>query len=64
MKKHLIPIIAEVGKKHGVNIVLNSAQAIFFDPNMDMTSEIIKRLNKKVSSVKFPDPEKIEKGSK
>lgn len=64
MKKHLVPIIAKVGKEHGINIVLNNVQAVFFDPSMDMTSEIIKHLNKKVSSVKFPDPEKIEKGSK
>ena len=55
----LAPIIEEVAKENGVNLVLNNAQIIFFAPFMDMTDEVLKRLNKKLPTVEFPDPDKM-----
>lgn len=55
----LAPIIEEVAQEKGINIVLNNAQIIFFAPFMDMTDEVLKRLNKKMSTVDFPNPDKM-----
>lgn len=55
----LTPIIEEVAKEKGVNVVLNNTQTIFFAPFMDMTDEVLLRLNKKIPSIEFPDPDKM-----
>lgn len=54
----LAPIIEKVAEERGVNLVLNNAQIIFFAPSMDMTDEVLTRLDKKISSIDFPDPDK------
>ena len=39
--------------------VLNNAQIIFFAPYMDMTNEVLKRLDAKAPSMNFPNPDKM-----
>lgn len=55
----LAPIIEEVASEKGANIVLNNAQIIFFAPSMDMTAEVLKRLDNKISTAEFPNPDNM-----
>jgi len=45
--KALAPTISEVAGKHGVTLVINRSQVIFFNEAIDMTDEVITLLNKK-----------------
>ena len=54
MEKELAPILAEVTKEHGVNLVLDK-QAVLFatSTTFDITPEVIEKLNAKLPSVKI-----------
>lgn len=50
-----LDIVKEVASEKGYNIVLSSSQVLYNGPNMDITGEVLARLNKKLPnvSVKF-----------
>lgn len=45
-------IIAKISKEKGLKLVVTSAQAVYFEDSLDITQEVIKELNNKVSKVK------------
>ncbi|MCP4393086.1 MAG: OmpH family outer membrane protein [Alphaproteobacteria bacterium] len=56
-KKYLMPIVMEVSKAKGVNIVLNKSQVLIYDSEkMDITKEVLEATNKKAPTAKFPEP--------
>ncbi len=48
-------IVSEIAKEKGLSLVIPASQVVFSVDNLDITAEVIKRLDKKVSkaSVKF-----------
>lgn len=44
-------IVSEVAKEKEFNIVIPASQTVHFDENLDITEEVLKRLNKKISKV-------------
>ncbi len=49
-------VATEVANREGANLVLPVQQVILHDRRMDMTAEVIARMNKEFPSVKFPAP--------
>lgn len=56
----VVRITEEVATERGMNLVLYRSQAFLFDPKMDLTNEVIARLNRVLPSVTMTDPEKID----
>lgn len=62
--KSLMPIVMEIAKKKGVNIVLNKSQVLIYDSEkMDITEEVLKTANDKAPKASFPKPEIKKKKS-
>lgn len=52
-----ITVVAdEVAAERGINLVLYRSQVPLFDPRMEMTQDVLTRLNERLPSVTFPDP--------
>ena len=49
--KSTIEVITELAKQHGFNIVLPSSQVLFVDSDMNITLEVITKLNERLSIV-------------
>jgi len=47
----VIQIVEQIAKESGANIVLTKGQTIYAQPDLDITPEVIKRLNAKLPSV-------------
>jgi len=59
-----ITVVAdEVAAERGINLVLYRSQVPLFDPRMEMTDEVLSRLNERLASVTFPDPAKLPAAS-
>jgi Skp family chaperone for outer membrane proteins len=55
--QRMITIVAdEVAAERGINLVLYRSQVPLFDPRMEMTEDVLARLNERLPSVEFPDP--------
>jgi Skp family chaperone for outer membrane proteins len=54
IRKEVFPIIKEIGKEKGFSLILDMMEcgAIYFDPSVDITDEIIKRYNQQIISKK------------
>lgn len=51
VKKALIPIVQEVSSRRGANMVLETADLLFADKSLDITTEILDELNKTFTKV-------------
>ncbi|KAA5604479.1 OmpH family outer membrane protein [Roseospira marina] len=52
-----ITVVAdEVAAERGINLVLYRSQVPLFDPRMEMTDDVLARLNERLPKVSFPDP--------
>lgn len=60
-----VRITDQVASERGMNIVLYRSQVFLFDPAMDVTDEVITRLNKSLPTVTMANPDKLpaEKGA-
>jgi len=56
VSKRITAIWVDVAKAEGASIIMSRSQMLLFHPEYDVTSDVIKRLNKSLPSVKFPDP--------
>ncbi|WP_299441217.1 OmpH family outer membrane protein [uncultured Rhodospira sp.] len=55
--QQMITVVAdEVAAERGINLVLYRSQVPLFDPRMEMTEDVLTRLNERLPSVEFPDP--------
>jgi len=46
-KTQIYPIIQQIGKEQGFTIILETPSVLYYDPAIDITAEIIKKLNSK-----------------
>ncbi len=53
----ILSITGEIAAEMGANIVLPKQQVVLHEPRMDVTAQVIERLNKKHPAVNFPVPE-------
>lgn len=51
VRSSLLEIVDTVAHEHGVNLVIVKQQALWVDKNLDITDEILSRLNKKLPQV-------------
>lgn len=56
---HTVLVIKELSEKYGFNIVFPSTQAIFVQDNLNITKEVITRLNEKLKFVEIEYQSKI-----
>ena len=58
VQKTMEGIISELAKEKGFNICIPSSQLIFAEPSLDITADVLKRLNEKLPNytVKFEAP--------
>ncbi|WP_246422889.1 OmpH family outer membrane protein [Roseospira visakhapatnamensis] len=55
--QQMITVVAdEVAAERGINLVLYRSQVPLFDPRMEMTEDVLGRLNERLPAVAFPDP--------
>jgi len=58
--QQMISVVAdEVATERGVNLVLYRSQVPLFDSRMNMTDDVLARLNDRLASVDFPDPAEL-----
>lgn len=56
----VIRLTDEIAAERGMNIVLYRSQVFLFDPKLDVTNDVVTRLNRVLPSVTMADPEKLE----
>ncbi|MBF0332491.1 MAG: OmpH family outer membrane protein [Alphaproteobacteria bacterium] len=56
LTKALLELTFGVAQERGANLVLAKAQVVFLDPAMEITKDVVDRLNAKLTSVPFPPP--------
>jgi Skp family chaperone for outer membrane proteins len=52
----ILSITGEIAAEMGANLVLPKQQVVLHEPRMDVTAQVIERLNRKLPSVNFPPP--------
>lgn len=53
----ILTITGEIATEMGANLVLPKQQVVLHEPRMDVTAQVIDRLNKKLPTVNFPVPQ-------
>ncbi|OJX81003.1 OmpH family outer membrane protein [Magnetospirillum sp. 64-120] len=57
LQKAVVGVTSEVASEAGAGLVLHKQQVFLHDERMDITAQVIERLNKRLSSIPFPVPE-------
>jgi Skp family chaperone for outer membrane proteins len=58
----LVAASTEVAKERGINTVLTRNQILFFvDPGMDITAQVLTKLNQRLPTAKFQDPATLQR---
>lgn len=60
LQKVLTPIISDVADKKGVTVVLEKAQIVYQTTGLDITTEVIELLDKKLPTLKVQLPTEAE----
>jgi outer membrane protein len=55
VRNAMIEIVSDLSEERGFNLVLPSSAVLLFSPQIDLTQEVIKRLDGKLPSVKVPE---------
>lgn len=60
IQKTVVDIVAEMAKEKGFSVAIPSSQLLFAEPSLDITQEVLSRLNQKLAKVdvKFEAPAK------
>jgi Skp family chaperone for outer membrane proteins len=63
IQKSVNEVIAELAKEKGFTLAVPTSQILYADPSMDVSKEVLERLNKKLPTVtvKFDAPKAAEK---
>lgn len=56
----VVRLTDEIAAERGMNVVLYRSQVFLFDPKLDVTGDVIARLNRVLPSVTMADPENLE----
>lgn len=59
----ILTITGEIAAEMGANLVLPKQQVVLHEPRMDVTVQVIERLNRKLPTVNFPTPQVDEPSS-
>ncbi len=57
LQKAVVGVTSEVASEVGAGLVLHKQQVFLHDERMDITPQVIERLNKRLSSIPFPVPD-------
>ena len=55
VRNAMLQVVGDLSGEHGFNLVLPSNTVLMFAPKIDMTDEVIKRLDDALPTVKIPD---------
>ncbi len=56
-------VVQEVSKENGFNAVMARNQLMIFDPGMDITKLVMDKLNARMATVAFQNPETLQRGA-
>lgn len=51
LREHIVKIVADMAGKHNISLVLNRQEVVLVDAKMDLTKDILKALDAKVTSI-------------
>ena len=51
----MIQVVGELAEARGFNLVLPSSGLLLFSPQIDLTDEVLARLDQKLPNIKVPD---------
>ena len=57
----IMVVSSEVAKERGINAVMARSQLMIFDPSMDITNSVLDKLNQRLATVEFQNPETLER---
>ena len=58
VQKAVNEIVVDIANQESLTLILNAEQAVFYATALDVTSEVLKRLDKKLPSMKLEIPKK------
>ncbi len=56
-------VAQEVSKERGINAVMARNQLMIFDPGMDITKPVMDKLNQRLATVAFQNPDTLQRGA-
>jgi len=56
LMNNILGITGEIAGEMGATLVLPKQQVVLHEPRMDVTAQVIERLNRKLPSINFPEP--------
>ena len=59
--KTIMAVTQDVSKEKGVNVVLARNQMMIFDPSMDITKPVLDKLNQRLSTAAFQNPDTLQR---
>lgn len=57
----IMVVSSEIAKERGINAVMARSQLMIFDPSMDITKPVLDKLNERLGSVAFQNPETLQR---
>jgi outer membrane protein len=63
VRNAIIQIVSELSAERGFNLVLPTSAVLLFSPKVDLTDDVIKRLDDKLPSVKVPEKVAQDQGA-
>lgn len=55
VRSAMIDVVGELAQSHGFNLVLPSSGLLLFSPEIDLTGEVLERLNQQMPDIKVPE---------
>jgi outer membrane protein len=59
----IMVVSSEIAKQRGINAVMARSQLMIFDPSMDITRPVLEKLNERLPSVVFQNPETLQRSA-
>ena len=56
LSREVRAIVSEISKTSGFNLVLDRSKVVFFDNAVEITTDVMARLNKRLPAIKVPPP--------
>jgi Skp family chaperone for outer membrane proteins len=57
----IMVVSSEVAKERNINAVMARNQMMIFDPSMDITKSVLEKLNQRLPTVQFQDPDTLQR---
>ena len=55
VRSAMIEVVGELARSRGLNLVLPSSGLLLFSPEIDLTEEVLRRLDQQLPNIKVPD---------